>query len=193
MNVEYKLTDFLDETEHKFRELLYELIEEYKELKGLCEEDSVPLNIKIGNTTLVKINGELVCDDDEDRYIFRFTRQGDKIEFNIPNMLLMVNAIDELNKPYRKLLKYRVKSNEKISYTIAEVFNYEVRKEFEIEAYTLEELFIQVYKMNRHLRYCNGCYYKFKDESLEKQSHQWEKDLPHGMSFSLYYGDGIVD
>ena len=190
MNVEYKLTDFLDETEYKFRELLYELIEEYKELKGLSEEDSVPLNIKIGNTTLVKINGELVYDN----YSFHFTRKGDKIEFNIPNMLLMVIAIDKLNKPYRNLLKYRVKSNEKISYTIVEVINFnEIRKEIEIEAYTLEELFIKVYKMNRHFRYCNGHYYKFKDESLEKQSHQWEKDLPPEMSFSLYYGNGIVD
>lgn len=193
MNVEYKLTDFLDETEHKFRELLYELIEEHKKLKGLSEKDSVPLNIKIGNTTIVKINGELVCDDDEDNYTFHFTRKGDKIEFNIPNMLLMVIAIDKLNKPYRKLLKYRVKSNEKISYTIVEVINYEVSKEIEIEAYTLEELFTKVYKMNRHFRYCNGHYYKFKDESLEKQSHQWEKDLPNEMSFSLYYGNGIVD
>lgn len=55
-------------------------------------------------------------------------------------------------------------------------------------------LFEQFYKLNNQLRYCNGSYYKFQNKEWEHFYNQWLKsDDYKKKSFSLYYGNGIVD
>lgn len=58
---------------------------------------------------------------------------------------------------------------------------------------TKEEIFKEFYAKNNRLRYCNGSYYKFEDEALEKEYYNWLKILAHNIIFDMYYGNGIVD
>ena len=56
------------------------------------------------------------------------------------------------------------------------------------------DVFVGFYNLNNSLRYCNGSYYKFKDEEWENKYKQWLKsDEYKKMSFNLFYGNGIVD
>lgn len=55
-------------------------------------------------------------------------------------------------------------------------------------------LFEQFEVLNNSLRYCNGCYYKFQDKTMEVKYFEWLKsDDYKKKSFKLYYGGGIVD
>jgi len=56
-----------------------------------------------------------------------------------------------------------------------------------------EEIFKKFYKNNNSLRYCNGSYYKFEDETLYTKYLKWYKSLSKSTKFSMYYGNGIVD
>lgn len=189
-----RVENFLLCTECETREMLFDLILEYKVLRGLKESDYVPIGLKFGETTLHQIN--INYDDWEDDVIsFKYGRIGkDKIPFTIGNMIQMIENLNERNKPYRVLKKYREKFEEKKHLTIVEYINYTpTEKEYPIDGFTFEEIFIKFYKMNRTYRYCNGHYYKFKLKEMDDMFCQWEKDLPHDMSMSLYYGNGIVD
>lgn len=191
-----RVEDFLFSTECETREILFDLILEYKGLRGLKESDYVPMGLKFGETTLHQINNnydEMAFENDI--ISFKYKRSGkDKIPFTIGNMVQMIEKINELNKPYRVLKKYREKSNEKLVYTIVEFNDYKpTQKVFSIDGWTLEEIFIKMYKKNRTYRYCNGHYYEFILEELKDKFVQWNKDLPHDMSMDLYYGNGIVD
>ncbi len=64
----------------------------------------------------------------------------------------------------------------------------------ELEYSDKVDLFEQFYKMNNRLRYCNGSYFTFQDESLSKEYSLWLKsDDYKKKSFNLYYGNGVVD
>lgn len=56
-----------------------------------------------------------------------------------------------------------------------------------------EEIFKKFYDKNNSLRYCNGSYYKFKDELIEKEYREWYDSLSESTRFSMYYGNGVVD
>lgn len=64
---------------------------------------------------------------------------------------------------------------------------------FTKEADTKEELFRSFYNLNRHLRYCNGEFYKFQDKRIEAEYNKWYDSLSRQERFDMYYGDGIVD
>ena len=66
-------------------------------------------------------------------------------------------------------------------------------EEHEIEGATMDEVFEKHYKANNSLRYCNGYYYKFKDEKVQKLYNLWDITMPEARSFWLYYGNGTVD
>lgn len=58
---------------------------------------------------------------------------------------------------------------------------------------TLDKLFEDFYLMNRTYRYCNDDWYEFEDEEIKHKYLIWLNMLDNSRSFSLYYGDGIVD
>lgn len=67
-------------------------------------------------------------------------------------------------------------------------------REEEISAETEMDLFIEFYKKNNRLRYCNGAYYKFKNKDTEIAYKKWLKSPEYEkISFQLYYGGGVVD
>lgn len=58
---------------------------------------------------------------------------------------------------------------------------------------TYDEVFEKLEEHNRHLRYCNGLHYTFKDEQMNHLHNIWYNIISEGRKFNLYYGDGIVD
>ena len=58
---------------------------------------------------------------------------------------------------------------------------------------TLEEIFTKFDSMNNSLRYCNGSYYKFKEESRQNEYIKWYEGLSESTKFNMYYGNGVVD
>lgn len=72
-------------------------------------------------------------------------------------------------------------------------FNKETYHEEELTGKTKEECFLQFYNLNRHYRYCNDTFYKFKDEEDKLQYDSWYKSLSEAQRFNMYYGNSIVD
>lgn len=58
---------------------------------------------------------------------------------------------------------------------------------------TLDKLFEQFYKLNRTYKNRNDVWYEFEDEEIKHKYLIWLNMLDNSRSFSLYYGDGIVD
>jgi hypothetical protein len=58
---------------------------------------------------------------------------------------------------------------------------------------TKEEIFKKFYKENNSLRYCNGSYYKFKDNLLQQEYMEWYNTLSEATKFNMFYGNGVVD
>jgi hypothetical protein len=58
---------------------------------------------------------------------------------------------------------------------------------------TKEEIFKRFDKQNNRLRYCNGSYYKFVDESLNQEYIKWYKGLDEGTKLNMFYSNGVVD
>jgi hypothetical protein len=58
---------------------------------------------------------------------------------------------------------------------------------------TKEEIFKRFDKENNRLKYCNGAYYKFEDETLSKEQNVWYNNLSENTKFQMYYGNGTVD
>jgi len=56
-----------------------------------------------------------------------------------------------------------------------------------------EEIFKRFDESNNRLRYCNGSYYKFEDETLNTEYLNWYHSLDENTKFNMYYGGGVVD
>ena len=56
-----------------------------------------------------------------------------------------------------------------------------------------ERVFKRFYEENNSLKYCNGCFYTFKDANLEREYKTWLNSLSKGTRFKMYYGNGVVD
>lgn len=56
-----------------------------------------------------------------------------------------------------------------------------------------ESIFKRFYEENNSLRYCNGSYYKFKDNQIDLKYREWLKSLSKATRFKMYYGNGVVD
>jgi len=85
--------------------------------------------------------------------------------------------------------KYKIEYWDMVSYTSC---NSEIKRE-EIWEDSKEEIFKKFYDKNNSLRYCNGSYYKFKDELIEKEYREWYNSLDKNTKFNMYYGGGVVD
>ena len=69
-----------------------------------------------------------------------------------------------------------------------------IKGEKDISSETEIGLFEEFYRLNNSLRYCNGYYYSFKDETITKKYKEWlNSDDYKQKSFQLYYGNGVVD
>jgi hypothetical protein len=69
-------------------------------------------------------------------------------------------------------------------------------EEFPIEgdiACLMEGIFKLFHDRNNSLRYCNGSYWKFRDEKIDAEYRAWYNSLPHHVRFRMYYGNGVVD
>lgn len=107
------------------------------------------------------------------------------------------NYSDALNCAIVQLPKYiaavqKFKSKEKISLTTVYYSDYKPMEE-KIISGTYDDIFAQIESANDHLRYCNGSYYKFKDNSDEELSNLWYKYIPENRKMDMYYGNGTVD
>lgn len=78
---------------------------------------------------------------------------------------------------------------DRISYTSC---NSEVKRVETLNG-TKEEIFKKFYKKNNSLRYCNGSYYKFQDNTLQKEYIEWYNSLNESTKFNMFYGNGVVD
>lgn len=58
---------------------------------------------------------------------------------------------------------------------------------------TFDEVCENFERMNDRLRYCNGCYYNFKDKAMEREQRIWYCLISEWRSFKIYYGNGVVD
>ena len=58
---------------------------------------------------------------------------------------------------------------------------------------TKEQIFKKFDKSNNSLRYCNGSYYKFEDETLNTEYLKWYKELNESTKLDMFYGKGVVD
>lgn len=70
-----------------------------------------------------------------------------------------------------------------------------IEKEEEVEYEgTFDKVCERLEKANNRLRYCNGCWYKFKDEDMRKKYRYWSSLIPSSRSFEMYYpGNTVVD
>jgi hypothetical protein len=56
-----------------------------------------------------------------------------------------------------------------------------------------EEIYKRFDKENNSLRYCNGSYYKFKNDDDHSNYIKWYQSLNKMEQFNMFYGNGIVD
>lgn len=74
-----------------------------------------------------------------------------------------------------------------------EIYSTKIREE-KITGKNNIDIFEKYYKLNNRLKYCNGSYYKFKDIEWKNKYNEWLNSEDYKKkSFSLYYGNGIVD
>lgn len=66
-------------------------------------------------------------------------------------------------------------------------------REEELNGKTKEDCFREFYNLNKHYRYCNDIFYKFKEEEDKEQYDSWYKSLSGSQRFDMYYGNSIVD
>lgn len=80
---------------------------------------------------------------------------------------------------------------DRVSYTSC---NSQVKYEETLTANVEVDIFETFYKKNNQLRYCNGSYFRFKDEEWRDKYSEWlNSDDYKKKSFDLYYGNGVVD
>ena len=87
---------------------------------------------------------------------------------------------------------FKFRSDDIISLIVVRYSDYKPVRE-ETFTGTYDKIFEQVEYANDHLRYCNGSYYKFKDETNEKLSKLWYLSISKSRSMDIYYGNGTVD
>lgn len=63
----------------------------------------------------------------------------------------------------------------------------------EIRKGTLDSIFNEIDRANNRLRYCNGSYFRFKDERYKTLYNYWNFHISAARSFDNFYQGGIVD
>lgn len=112
----------------------------------------------------------------------------------------VIDLFKNVNKPFKATDVYRCERSEYVypdepgGISYHHVFPEKVVTEEKIERTgTMDEVFVNHYKANNSLRYCNGDSYEFQDKEIQEMYSLWLKMMPEGRSFALYYGNGIVD
>ena len=82
--------------------------------------------------------------------------------------------------------------NKPISVNVLKCVDYKVSAVEEWKG-TFDEVCEKLDVINNKLRYVNGSYYQFDDTDMQSKFKLWYELIPTERSFSLYYGDGIVD
>lgn len=102
------------------------------------------------------------------------------VELNVADFMLPIieNIINIWNKP--------------ISVNVLKCVDYKVSEVEEWKG-TFDEVCEKLDVLNNKLRYCNGHYYKFDSTDMQLKFKLWYDLIPDARSFSLYYGNGIVD
>lgn len=149
--------------------------EELKYLLSFYELDRMPIyhdNIFVGYVT-----NELRYKRGECRY---FECDKTAIRYAILQIKDYISAV----------LNFR--SDDIISLIVERYSDYKVISE-ETFTGTYDKIFEHFEYANDHLRYCNGSYYKFKDEKNNKLSRLWYEFIPKNRRMDIYYGSGTVD
>lgn len=184
-NLQKKQENLYDET----RGVLAEIIDEYQQLRN--NYGFVPVKVEQKDRTIIGLNYEYDEDIEDYKFHYRCCGKGEHQRFTTDQMFSMIEQIDKLNEPYRKLQKYKEKKD--VDAVVLEYVDYQLKKQITLQAKSLNDLFIQFYRMNRTYRYCNGYHYSFDSSNVNSLYQQWLDDMPNEMSMNLYYGNGVVD
>lgn len=63
----------------------------------------------------------------------------------------------------------------------------------ELTGETKESIFLEFYKLNKRLRYCNGSHYTFEEAFVQREYNEWYENLDEKTKFNLFYSGTYVD
>lgn len=161
-------------------------------LKKLSGDGLVRLGEYISSKGLKML--QVTLKTDEKNFSYRYNNLNNvEFEITLEDYKYIYEKTEARLKKYLPLEPYFLENQEvaEIRYTDSKEPRY--NRVEGISAMCLHDLFIQFYEKNRRLRYCNGCSYSFVNDYYTKLYNEWYKVIPGDMSFSLYYGNGIVD
>lgn len=174
-------------------------IETKQELKYVMDFYNIPfVPIKEGKKDL----GKITKDMEYKPGLYRYNKGYEYLAFELAFSQIkdVIELKEQVNKPFKAIHVYRreemtweypdVEGGESRHHVYPKTISHET--EHELEG-TMDEVFVAHYKANNKLRYCNGSSYHFKDEKVQEKYYLWLTMMPEGRSFSLYYGNGIVD
>lgn len=125
----------------------------------------------------------IVSDDfkySKEHAMFRLSKDVDAVSLAIKQIPEYLEAV--------KLFR----SKETVAKSVVRYVNDRAESE-SLEEGTLDSIFEKVERSNNRLRYCNGSFFKFKDDTDEHLFYLWGLSISRQRSFDLYYGNGIVD
>ena len=197
----HKIELELAELDKQKAELNTKLIKEYSKiilkslikLKKLSGDGLVRLDEYMSSKGLKML--QVTLNTDEKNFSYRYNNLNN-VEFGVTleDYKYIYTKVEERLKKYLPLEPYLLSSDiiiTEVRYTDSKEPRY--NRIEGISAMCLHDLFVQFYEKNRRLRYCNGCSYSFVNDFYAELYNDWYKILPSDMSFSLYYGNGIVD
>lgn len=174
-------------------------IENNQELKYVMDFYNIPfVPIKNGEKDMGKITKDMKYEAGS----WRYNKGCEYMAFELAYSQIknVIELKENLNKPFKAIHVYHseektwiypdVEGGTPHHHVYPRTITHETESELEG---TMDEVFVKHYKANNSLRYCNGCYYRFKDEKVSEMYYLWLKIMPEARSFKLYYGNGIVD
>lgn len=169
------------------------IIKSLIKLKKLSGDDFVRLGEYMSSKGLKML--QVTLNTDEKNFSYRYYNLNNvEFEITLEDYKYIYTKVEERLKKYLPLEPYFLRSDIIVTEVRYTDLNEPIYNRIEgISAMCLHDLFIQFYEKNRRLRYCNGCSYSFVNDFYAELYNDWYKILPSDMSFSLYYGNGIVD
>lgn len=174
-------------------------IETKQELKYVMDFYNIPfVPIKDGKKNVGKITNDMKYEPG----LYKYKKGYEYLAFELAFTQIkeVIELKKNVNKPFKAIHVYHcdkqtweypdVEGGEPRHHVYPRTIAHETESELEG---TMDEVFVAHYKANNTLRYCNDSRYYFKDEKVQAQYQLWLIMMPAGRSFSLYYGNGIVD
>lgn len=84
-----------------------------------------------------------------------------------------------------------IAQNKKIKIELIYIRGYD-RESVETLQGTICEIFYKFTELNDHLKYMNGCYYKFKDKQIEEAYKEWLNDYPGNIHLDIAVKNGSI-